>query len=304
MKTWSQPYREPLAAITGEVLLDEPMYSYTSYKIGGPADILAEPADLAELQAVVAWAARNSVPVFVLGAGTNLLVADKGIRGLVVRLGKTFSNVRVRRTTLTAGAAARLSRVVRKALGSELCGLEGLAGVPGTVGGAVCMNAGTPQGCIKDSMTRVRAVDSDGGLVECASPELCLSYRKSAVPDKGLIITEAIFELRFEGPGDAQRIADALMAKRRWTQPPGVGTAGSVFKNPPHAFAGQLLESVGAKGMQVGGARVSAKHANFIENTGMATAADVRELISRLQRLVKDAHGVDLELEIQTVGEW
>lgn len=304
MKTWSKVDVEPLPRTAGVVLLDEPMCFHTSYKIGGPADMLAEAADVGELQALIRWAARNSVPVFMLGAGTNLLVSDRGIRGLVIRLGTGFSKVSVRQTTLRAGAAARLTRVVRKALGSQLCGLEGLAGVPGTVGGAVCMNAGTPQGCVKDSLSFVRVVDREGELLECTAPNLCLAYRKSAVPDRGFVITEAVFGLRGERPEDAHRIADALMAKRKWTQPPGIGTAGSVFKNPPGAFAGQLLESVGAKGMQVGGARVSGKHANFIENTGMARAEDVRELMTRLQTLIRDAHGIELEPEIQLVGEW
>ena len=290
--------------IQGELLFDEPMSLHTSFKIGGPADIFAVPGDVSDLQALRRWANSESVAFFMLGAGTNLLVADRGIRGLVVQLGSGFDGVHIKGLELRAGVAARLSRVVRRSLGSGLRGLEGLAGIPGTVGGAICMNAGTPAGCIRDTLAAVKAMDADGELRELSASNLGLRYRGSAVPDSGLVILEAVFNLRPENLANINGVVEVLLSNRKCTQPAGVGTAGSVFKNPPDGYAGQILEAVGAKGMQVGGARVSSKHANFIENTGVATAADVRELMTALQRLVMDKFGVALEPEIELVGEW
>jgi len=290
--------------IQGLLMFDEPMALHTSFRIGGPADIFAVPSGVPDLQALRRWANAESVPFFVLGAGTNVLVADRGIRGLVVQLGSGFDKVRIKGCELRTGGAARLSRAVRKSLGSGLCGLEGLVGIPGSVSGAICMNAGTPAGCIKDTLASVTAMDADGVLRELSASDLGLRYRGSMVPGSGLIILEAVFNLRREGPTDVDGIVKALLFSRRRTQPVGVGTAGSVFKNPPGRYAGQVLEAIGAKGMQVGGARVSSKHANFIENTGLATAVDVHELMMILQRRVMDEFGIALEPEIQLVGEW
>ena len=289
--------------IQGLLMLHEPMSLHTSFRIGGPADIFAVPSNVYDVQVLRRWASGNSVPFFVLGAGTNLLVADSGIRGLVVQLGSGFDNVRIKGCEFRAGGAAKLSRAVRKSLGSGLCGLEGLVGVPGTVGGAICMNAGTPAGCIKDTLASITAMDADGELRDLSASDLGLRYRGSMVPGSGLIILEAIFNLRRENAADIDGIVGALRSNRRRNQPVRVGTAGSVFKNPPDGYAGQLLEAVGAKGMRVGGARVSGKHANFIENTGLATAEDVHDLMMNLQRLVMDKFGVLLEPEIQLVGE-
>lgn len=289
--------------IQGRLLFDEPMSLHTSFRIGGPVDIFAVPGDVSDLQALRRWANSESVPFFILGAGTNLLVSDRGIRGLVVQLGPGFDRLHIKGSKLRAGGAARLSRVVRRSLGRGLRGLEGLAGIPGTIGGAICMNAGTPSGCIKDTLATVTAMDADGELRKLAASDLELRYRGSVILDSGLIVLEAAFNLRSESLADINGIVKALLSNRKRTQPIGVGTAGSVFKNPPDGYAGQLLEAVGAKGMQIGGARVSSKHANFIENTGAATAEDVRRLIAAIQRLVMDKFGVALETEIQLVGE-
>lgn len=293
-----------LPKIKGKLLLNELMSLHTSFKIGGPADILALPKDVSDLQVLLKWAGKNSVAVFVFGAGTNLLVSDRGIRGVVVQLGSGFEGVRILDSIVQAGAAARLSRVLRKSLGRGLSGLEGLAGIPGTIGGAICMNAGTPLGCIEDTLERVKVVDNRGKVKELPAGKLGLTYRGSAVQDCGLIIAEAAFRLYPKEPDEIDRIVGSLLTMRRRTQPVGVGTAGSAFKNPEGSYAGQILESIGAKGMQVGGARVSGKHANFIENTGDATAEDVRELMTRLQSLVKEKFGIILEAEIHIVGEW
>jgi UDP-N-acetylmuramate dehydrogenase len=290
--------------IQGSILLDEPMSMHTSFRIGGTADFYATAKDISDLQTLLRWASEVSLPVFVIGAGTNLLVSDKGIRGMVLGLGSGFEQVYVSECTVKAGASARLARIIRKSLGRGLCGLEGLAGIPGTVGGAVCMNAGTPASCVKDILESVKAVDLSGKVREIPAGELGLTYRGSGIWGSGLIITEATFELQPRNLNEVNDIISSVMSKRRRTQPAGVGTAGSVFKNPPGGFAGQMLDLAGAKGMQVGGARVSSRHANFIENTGSASAEDVQELMSRLQELVMKKFGVALEPEIELVGEW
>ena len=293
-----------LPKFDGQMLFGEPMALHTSYKIGGPADIFAVPEDVAGLQALLVWAHAGDHPVFVLGGGNNLLVADKGIRGLVIKLGKGFQQVRISGNEVTAGAAATLSKLTRTSISRGLSGLEGLAAIPGTVGGAICMNAGTPQGCVADTLTMVTALDMTGEAQSIPAGDLGLVYRGSQVRGKGLIITEAVFRLHAEKPETIDAIVQSLVWKRRQSQPIGIGTAGSIFKNPQGRFAGQMLEEAGAKGMQIGGARVSSKHANFVENTGNATAEDVRQLVAQLQERAMDRFGVALEPEIEMVGEW
>ena len=295
---------QSMPPVRGKLLLGEPMSLHTSYKVGGPADIFLIPADASDLEAVAKWAHEKSLPIFMIGAGTNLLVSDKGIRGLVVQLGPGFGGVHVRGTEVIAGAAVTLSTLLRRTLGAGLSGLEGLAGIPGTVGGAVCMNAGTPTGCVKDTLVSVSALTFDGQVREVPAADLGLRYRGSSVGECGLVVLEATFILRRESPEGLRKIVAALMSKRRQTQPVGIRSAGSVFKNPEGGYAGRLLEEVGAKGMQIGGARVSSKHANFILNTGIATAQDIYDLMMRLKGLVKERFGVELEPEIQLVGEW
>jgi len=293
-----------LPVIRGEILLGEPMSRHTSFGVGGPAEIFAVAEDPEDLRSLLVWARAHSMPVYVIGAGTNLLVSDRGLRGMVVKLGSPFAHIHHRETRLTAGAAARLPALVKYCLEAGLSGLEGLAGIPGSVGGAVCMNAGTPSCEIKDTLASVRALDQEGRPVELEGQELSLSYRTSDVCERGLTILEATFELRRSDRAAIASQVKQLMAERREKQPVSGRTAGSVFKNPPDGYAGELLECAGAKGMSVGGARVSARHANFIENFGGASAADIRELARRLQQLVADSCGIMLESEIRIVGEW
>lgn len=296
--------RIALPEIEGKILLDEPMSSHTSFRIGGPADVFAVPADIPDLQALLAWAKHRSLPVMVVGAGTNLLVSDKGIRGVVIQFGSGFLKTEIHGDRVVAGCGVRLPILLRKSLGAGLSGLEGLAGIPGTVGGAIYMNAGTSGGCVKDSLESVQGIDRDGKLVTVPPADLGLTYRGSAVSMLGLTIVEATFVLKSERTDGIAEIVESLIDKRKVTQPIGIHTAGSVFKNPAGEYAGRILESVGAKGMQVGGARISGKHANFIENTGSASAQDVRELIGKVQSLSREKYGITLEPEIQMVGEW
>jgi UDP-N-acetylmuramate dehydrogenase len=294
----------PAPDIAGKILFHEPMSAHTSFKIGGPADIFAIPADVQDLQIIMRWAKARSMPVMIIGAGTNLLVSDKGIRGIVIMFGGGFMSAEIRGRSVVAGCGVRLPALLRRALGAGLSGLEGLAGVPGTVGGAICMNAGTSAGCVKDSLESVRVVDRNGLLSVVDARNLGLTYRGSTLSTSGFTVVEATFALSSEETGGIADIVESLIQRRKATQPVGIHTAGSVFKNPHGEFAGRVLESAGAKGTQVGGARVSGKHANFIENTGTATAEDVRELIRKLQQLSKEKYGITLEPEIQMVGEW
>ncbi len=295
---------QSMPGFKGKLLFAEPMSAHTSYKIGGPADLYAVPKDVTDLQLLIKGLAEYSVPLFVVGDGTNLLVADKGIRGAVVQLGTGFGRVHVRGEEVTAGAALKISRLLRETIGRGLAGLEGLAGVPGTVGGAVYMNAGTRHGYISDTLVSISAVDQCGTLVTLTKDELGMGYRESKVRDLGIIVADVQFELKKADPEMINLVVESRVQRRKETQPPGVGTCGSVFKNPMDGHAAQLIESVGAKGMQIGGARVSSKHANFIENTGTATAADVKELMEKLVKLIQEHCGVILDPEVQIVGEW
>lgn len=292
------------SGLDGELAFDEPIAKHTSYRIGGPADILATPSGVDGLVQLLEWARDVCVPVFVLGAGSNLLVSDRGIRGLVIDMSAGFRQVSVQGCEISAGAAVRLPVLVRHSLGAALAGLECLSGIPGSVGGAVRMNAGTSSGCIADSLVEVTAADRDGMVRTLPASALGLRYRDSNVGDLGLIVVEAKFSLVSKPGQDLRVIVESMLARRKSTQPAGAKTAGSVFRNPCGDFAGRLLESVGAKGMQVGGARVSMKHANFIENTGNASADDVWTLVCRLRKIVQESTGIVLEPEIQRVGEW
>lgn len=288
----------------GRALLDEPMCRHTTWRVGGPADIFAIPGSTEELESLIRWADECGLPVLIAGSGSNLLVSDLGIRGVVVQLGEGFKKIRITGQSILAGGAVLTQTLVRESVNHRLSGLEGLAGIPGTVGGAVCMNAGTPAGSIADTLAFITALDSGGKLCRVPAEELGLVYRGSNIRRKGLIVLEAAFNLKECSTPDSSKIIDELLLKRRAGQPVGRKTAGSVFKNPEGDFAGRILDKLGAKGMEAGGARVSPIHANFIENTGNACAEDIRQLIQRLQELAFKDAGVVLETEIQMAGEW
>ncbi len=289
--------------IKGKILFDEVLAPYTSFRVGGPADILAVPEREEDLCALLEWAHGGGIPVMVLGGGYNLLVSDKGVRGLVVKLGSGFDRIDIEGVTITAGASAKLPVLVDTATSAGLSGLEGLTGVPGTVGGAVYMNAGTRFGYVEDTLQFVRAVHMTGARLKIEAGDLGLAYRESRIAEKGLVITEAVFRLR-EGSRDDIRARCAELLERRKLQPCTVGTAGSTFKNPPGGYAGKCIEEAGGKGMRVGGAEVSTMHANFFFNVDNATASDIRALITKVQEMVRERLGVELQTEVQIVGEW
>ncbi len=288
---------------TKPLLVAEPMAKHTSFRIGGPADLLAQPADEAELAALLQVASEHAVPVTLIGNGSNLLVRDKGIRGLVIKLGNLFSGVEVCGNTLTFGCGVSLAMASKKAASLSLSGLEFAVGIPGTIGGAVYMNAGAYDGEMAKVVTKVRVMDEQGKTSELAASELDFAYRHTALQNSGRIVTSVTVSLV---PGDADAIAAKMadFSQRRISkQPLELPSAGSMFKRPPGYFAGTLIDQTGLKGYTVGGAQVSTKHAGFVVNIGGATASDVLQLISDVQSKVFAAHGVHLEPEVLVLGE-
>lgn len=290
--------------VSGCVASGEPMASHTTLGVGGPADYYVEPLCEDELCAVMRYVSANGMPWMVIGDGANLLVSERGIRGVVIRLGDVFRRVAVDGVKVTAGSAARISKVADVAAEHGLAGLEGVGDVPGSVGGAIVMNAGTHRGYIDQVTESVSVVASDGAKRVFGREECGFSYRGSRFQsERTLTITFATFVLR---AGDGKAIAEHLAGLRRHrtdSQPQGK-SAGCFFKNPPGGSAGKLIEAAGGKGMREGGAVVSDIHANFIMNAGDATASDLRVLAERVRELVRVKHGVELEYEVRLVGEW
>jgi UDP-N-acetylmuramate dehydrogenase len=277
--------------------------SLTSFKIGGTADLFLAVQDEEQLGAAMAAAYQHSVPVFCLGAGTNLLVSDRGIRGLVLTLGAGFASMAVRGNYVSAGAAMQFRMLVAKVVEQGLTGLEFGEGIPGTVGGGLVMNAGAFGGEIARVVRLVAGVTEIGERRALTNQEAGFAYRRSALPH-GFVITRVEFALE---PGDREtlwRQVHAIRARRAARQPGDFPNAGSVFKNPPGNFAGRLLEAAGFKGKRIGGAAFSGQHANFIVNLGGARADDVRCLIELARDKVQQATGVLLEPEVKLVGEW
>jgi len=282
----------------------EPMARHTTLGVGGPADYFAEVNSEDELAELMEYVAARKLPWMVLGDGANLLVSDKGIRGVVIKLGDAFARVSVDGEVVTAGSAARISRVADVAASHNLAGLEGVGDVPGSVGGAIVMNAGTHRGYI-DAVTRSVSVVTDAGERKTLAREECgFTYRTSRFQtDHSMVITSAIFELR---SGDGKAIEEELAGcrKHRLESQPQGKSAGCFFKNPPNASAGRLIEAAGGKGLREGGAEVSSIHANFIMNTNGATASDLYNLAQRVRAMVREKHGIELEYEVRLVGEW
>ena len=285
------------------LLAQEPMAKHTSFRIGGPADVLAQPADEAELAALLKRAAEHAVPVTLIGNGSNLLVRDKGIRGLVIKLSNSFSDMKALGNELTFGSGISLAMASKKAASLSLSGLEFAVGIPGTIGGAVYMNAGAYDGEMAKVVTSVRVMDREGKISELKASELAFAYRHTALQNSGLIVTSVTCVLQ---PDEADAIAAKMadFSQRRISkQPLELPSAGSMFKRPPGYFAGTLIDQTGLKGYTVGGAQVSTKHAGFVVNVGGATAQDVLQLISDVQSKVFAAHGVRLEPEVLVLGE-
>ncbi len=293
-----------------EFKLNEPLSKHTSFGIGGPADILVYPANRDDIIAVLKDIRRQGINYFILGSGTNLLVRDGGFRGAAISL-QRMNTIRIEREYRSIGGAyalvqveagASLAKLLFFTMEEGLAGIEFAAGIPGTVGGAICMNAGTASGEIGDVIDSVILLSPDGEVISHGREEMGFGYRTSLIPEGHLVI-EARIALR---RGDKVRIqakVKELLDKRHKQQPLGLPNAGSMFKNPQEESAGKLIESAGLKGRSVGDAQVSEKHANFIVNRGKATAAQVLALMDMVIKTVLDVHGIRLEPEIKIIGE-
>jgi UDP-N-acetylmuramate dehydrogenase len=303
------PLPTPAAAALREAGLacaeDVPLARKTWWRAGGPADGYVEVDTLDALRAVQAIALRLDLPVFPLGNASNLLISDAGIRGLVIRLTGALAQVTAAGSPplLTIGAGAKLVPLITRAQREGWTGLEPLAGVPGTLGGAVCMNAGTRLGEIRDVLVDVHLVLRGGDEQTLPRDALQMRYRHSVLP-AGAVLASARLQTTGADPDQSRAEIAEHLAYRARTQPVDVPTCGSTFRNPPGDSAGRLIEATGLKGARIGGAVVSDKHANFLVNTGDATASDLAALIRHIQQRVADAHGVWLEPEVHFAGDW
>lgn len=292
--------------IVGEenVHTDEPMSRHTTFRIGGNADYFVKPGNADEVAAVIAVCREYNIPYFILGNGSNLLVSDDGYRGMIINIMDNMDSVTVDGRIITAQAGAMLVRVSVMARDNALTGLEFASGIPGTIGGAVYMNAGAYGGEMKNVVKTVRAIDEYGRIYELDSEKMDFSYRHSIVEERKLIVLEVTLELEH---GSREAIDDRmkeLAEARRSKQPLEYPSAGSTFKRPEGYFAGKLIMDAGLRGYSVGGAQVAEKHCGFVINKGGATASDVVELIRDVKHDVDDKFGVTLEPEVKMLGEF
>lgn len=295
--------KEELKNLCRQIHFDEPMSQHTSVRVGGKADALAYPSSLEEVTSLLSYLRQKKLPYFSLGAGSNLIVRDKGIRGVVLCMTGGFSNLRLEEPMiLYVEAGVGLPRLIEFSAEKGLSGLEALVGIPGNVGGALVMNAGTRDGEIGQSVLSVTFVSPDGKIMTWEREKIRFAYRESHFP-RGAILLSTRLKLIPSTSEAVREKAEKLRAKRIETQPLNVPNLGSVFKNPPKGFAARLIEETGLKDVRVGGARVSSKHANFIVNEGKATARDLLALVGLIKDKVKEKFGVSLELEAQVVGE-
>ncbi len=285
------------------VLIDEPMKNHTSFKIGGPADIMVIPESIEEIQCALKVCIENDVPYFVMGNGSNLIVRDKGMRCVVIKIGDNLKDVKINGNIVTAQAGILLSTLSKKIMAESLKGFEFASGIPGTLGGAITMNAGAYGGEMKDVVKGAKLLDKNGEIKHFSLKELELGYRTSIIQKKGYIVLEVELELEKGNYEEILSITKDLTEKRTTKQPLHLPSAGSVFKRPEGYFAGKLIQDSGLKGKSVGGAQVSELHSGFIVNTGNATAKDVLDLIALVQKKVKENFGVDLHTEVRIIGE-
>ncbi len=284
-----------------ELREDEPMSRHTTFRIGGPAALMALPRTVGEAKAAVKAARALEVEPFFLGNGSNLLAADGGYPGFVVKLAGDFDQIREVNRGLEAGSAVLLSRLSNALLGRGLTGLEFAGGIPGSVGGAVTMNAGAYGGEVAQVLESATFLDESGEVRTLPAPECGFGYRKSVFSDRKYLILKARFHLEQGGPAAIKARMEELAAKRREKQPLEYPSAGSMFKRPPGHFAAALIDQCGLKGLAVGGAQVSEKHAGFVVNRGGATCADVLELVRQVKEEVLRQTGVELEMEVKVL---
>lgn len=287
-----------------EILVAEPMKNHTTFRIGGPADALALPKTPEEVAEVVRFCHEHAQPYYVLGNGSNLLVSDEGYRGIVLQLYRNFNDIQVNGEMITVQSGAMLAAVARTAYQNGLTGLEFASGIPGTIGGAVVMNAGAYGGEMKHVLREVTVLTKEGEVLAIPAKALELGYRTSVIPKNGWIVLGAVLQLKKGDPEQILARMEELKEQRITKQPLDLPSAGSTFKRPEGYFAGKLIMDAGLRGFTVGGAQVSEKHCGFVVNRGNATAADVWKLICEVKRRVKEMTGVELEPEVKLLGDF
>ncbi|MCQ2510251.1 MAG: UDP-N-acetylmuramate dehydrogenase [Lachnospiraceae bacterium] len=295
---------ESLCGITGQtnVKVNEPMKNHTTFRIGGNADYFVTPSTKEELQEILQLLNKEQVPFFVLGNGSNLLVSDEGYRGVILQIGRNYQSIKKKDRRITVKSGITMARLANFALENSLTGLEFASGIPGTAGGGAIMNAGAYGGEMKDVLKEVLCMNHQGEIFTLKGEEMELTYRDSRMKRENLIVLELVLELQ---DGDQEKIRqrhEELKEARTSKQPLEYPSAGSTFKRPEGLFAGKLIMDAGLKGFQIGGAKVSEKHAGFVINAGGATAADVKALMEHIVKTVQEQFGVTLEPEVLFVG--
>lgn len=295
---------EDLKKIAGceNVCQNEPMSKHTTFRIGGNADVFVTPETTESLAGVIDYVNENNVPYYVIGNGSNLLVKDNGFRGVIIQLYKKFSEVKVEGNVITAQAGALLSSVAKTAMNNSLAGMECLSGIPGTIGGAVCMNAGAYGGEMKDIVVETKVINN--GKIEVIDNESSeFGYRNSRIMRENMIAVETVIRLEKGNKEEIQAKMSELMSQRNTKQPVELPSAGSTFKRPEGYFAAKLIDDCGLRGYSVGQAQVSPKHCGFVVNNGGATACDVLTLMDNVAEIVYEKFGVKLEPEVRIIGE-
>lgn len=287
----------------GQVLLNEPMKNHTSFKIGGPADVLIIPKDEKGVLEAVTLLRENNIPFFIMGNGTNLLVKDGGLRCAVIKINEGLNKVQIGDNKVYCEAGALLTAVSKAVARESLTGMEFANGIPGTIGGAVTMNAGAYGGEMKDIIRKVRAIDKDNNIKEYSNSEMNFRYRGSRVTDEDLIVLSVELELEIGDQSKINEVMKDLTFRRTSKQPLELPSGGSTFKRPVGYFAGKLIEDSGLRGLRHGGAQISEKHCGFVVNIEKASCKDVLELIQIVQKTVRDNYDVELETEIKLIGE-
>ena len=284
------------------ILRQEPMKNHTTFRIGGPADIFVAPENMEEIKAVSRFAKEEGIPLFVLGNGSNLLVADDGMDGIVLQIYKNYSGIEIRGNELIVKAGTLLSSTSKAALNEELTGFEFAGGIPGTFGGAVVMNAGAYGGEMVQVLKEVTVLTKEGEIKTLKAEELELGYRTSNVLKNEYVVLEGVIALKKGNKEEIKAKMDEYALARKTKQPLEYPSAGSTFKRPEGYFAGQLIDEAGLRGYQCGGAQISVKHAGFVINTGNATAEDVVNVITHAQEEVLKRNNIKLETEVKRLG--
>ena len=292
------------AASEQHVLKDEPMSGHTTFRVGGPADYFVTPADTGEIRGVIRLCRDRNVPYYIVGNGSNLLVGDRGYRGVIIQVFRHMNQISTEGEIIRAQAGALLSKVAAAACEAELTGMEFASGIPGTLGGAVRMNAGAYGGEMKQVLKCAEVLTPDGEILEIPVEDMKMGYRTSIVSARDYVVLQAVLSLKKGNREEIRAKMEELRKKRVEKQPLEYGSAGSTFKRPEGYFAGKLIEDAGLRGFRVGNAQVSEKHCGFVINRGGATAAEVDELMNEVIRRVEANSGVHLEPEVKKIGDF